>query len=157
MAPVKTKRKSQHLPNSNYLSEGYLTIKSRTMVEHWTENSKDLSEEIQISGGGGGGCLQRRGMISFKLIFTLPFKWNLVGKRTIFGLWKMKFYFFVILVFSHINTKVCVNVTRDLGRNNVLFGTQLAAIKVQTTLDLSFLNGKQTMNNIQTLTAKNWV
>lgn len=66
----------------------------------------------------------------------------------------MKFYFFVILVFSHINTKVCVNVTRD---NNVLFGTQLAAIKVQTTLDLSFLNGKQTMNNIQTLTAKNWV
>ena len=24
------------------------------MVEHWTENSKDLSEEIQISGGGGG-------------------------------------------------------------------------------------------------------
>ena len=54
MAPVKTKRKSQHLPNSNYLSEGYLTIKSRTMVEHWTENSKDLSEEIQISGGGGG-------------------------------------------------------------------------------------------------------
>ena len=23
------------------------------MVEHWTENSKDLSEEIQISGGGG--------------------------------------------------------------------------------------------------------
>ena len=158
MAPVKTKRKSQHLPNSNYLSEGYLTIKSRTMVEHWTENSKDLSEEIQILGGGGGrGCLQRRGMISFKLIGTLPFKWNLVGKRTIFGLWKMKFYFFVILVFSHINTKVCVNVTRDLGRNNVLFGTQLAAIKVQTTLDLSFLNGKQTMNNIQTLTAKNWV
>ena len=54
MAPVKTKRKSQHLPNSNYLSEGYLTIKSRTMVEHWTENSKDLSEEIQISGVGGG-------------------------------------------------------------------------------------------------------
>ena len=53
MAPVKTKRKSQHLPNSNYLSEGYLTIKSRTMVEHWTENSKDLSEEIQISGRGG--------------------------------------------------------------------------------------------------------
>ena len=34
------------------------------MVEHWTENSKDLSEEIQISGrGGGGGYLQRRGMI----------------------------------------------------------------------------------------------
>ena len=157
MAPVKTKRKSQHLPNSNYLAEGYLTIKSRTMVECWTENWKDLSEEIQISGGGGGGCLQRRGMISFKLIGTLPFKWNLIGKRTIFGLWKMKFYFFVILVFSHINTKVCVNVTRDLGRNNVLFGTQLAAIKVQTTLDLSFLNGKQTMNNIQTLTAKNWV
>ena len=156
MAPVKTKRKSQHLPNSNYLSEGYLTIKSRTMVEHWTENSKDLSEEIQIS-GGGGGCLPRRGMIILKLIGTLPFKWNLVGKRTIFGLWKMKFYFFVILVFSHINSKVCVNVTRDLGRNNVLFGTQLAAIKVQTTLDLSFLNGKQTMNNIQTLTAKNWV
>ena len=75
MAPVKTKRKSQHLPNSNYLSEGHLTIKSRTMVEHWTENSKDLSEEIQIAGGGGGGgCLQRRGMISFKLIGTLPFK-----------------------------------------------------------------------------------
>ena len=53
--------------------------------------------------GGGGGCLQGRGMISFKLIGTLPFKWNLVGKRTIFGLWKMKFYFLVILVFSHIN------------------------------------------------------
>ena len=48
-------------------------------------------------------CLQRRGMISFKLIGTLPFKWNLIGKRTILGLWKMKFYFFVILVFSHIN------------------------------------------------------
>ena len=47
-----------------------------------------------------------------------------------------------------------MKVTRDLGRNNVLFGTQLAAIKVQTTLDLSFLNGKQTMNNIQTLTAE---
>ena len=101
MAPLKTKRKSQHLPNSNYLSEVHLTIKSRTMVEHRTENSKDLSEEIQIS-GGGGGCLQRQGMISFKLVGTLPFKWNLVGKRTIFGLWKMKFYFFVILVFSHI-------------------------------------------------------
>lgn len=53
MAPLKTKRKSQHLPNSNYLSEVHLTIKSRTMVEHRTENSKDLSEEIQISGGGG--------------------------------------------------------------------------------------------------------
>ena len=159
MAPVKTKRKSQHLPNSNYLSEGHLTIKSRTMVEHWTENSKDLSEKN--TNFGGGGCLQGRGLISFKLIGTLPFKWNLVGKRTIFGLWKMKFYFFVILVFSHINVVLkfvwLVNVTRDLGGNNVLFGTQLAAIKVQTTLDLSFLNGKQTMNNIQTLTAKNWV
>ena len=32
-----------------------MTIKSRTTVEHWTENSKDLSEEIQIVGGGGGG------------------------------------------------------------------------------------------------------
>lgn len=58
MAPVKTKRKSQHLANSNYLSEGHLTIKSRTMVEHWTENSKDLSEKIQIS---GGGCASRGG------------------------------------------------------------------------------------------------
>ena len=61
----------------------------------------------------------------------------------------------MILVFGHIIIilkkgyfNVCVNVTRDLGRNNVLFGTQLAAIKVQTTLDLSLLNGKQTMNNI---------
>lgn len=53
MAPVKTKRKSQHLPNSNYLSEGHLTIKSRTMVEHWTENSKDLSEKNTNFGGGG--------------------------------------------------------------------------------------------------------
>ena len=61
MAPVKTKRKSQHLPNSNYLSEGHLTIKSRTMVEHWTENSKDLSEEIQIAGGGGVGASRGEG------------------------------------------------------------------------------------------------
>ena len=64
------------------------------------------------------------------------------------------YYYYYYYYYS---TKVCVNVTRDLGRNNVLFGTQLAAIKVQTTLDLSFLNGKQTKNNIQTLTAKNWV
>ena len=32
-----------------------MTIKSRTTVEHWTENSKDLSEEMQIAGVGGGG------------------------------------------------------------------------------------------------------
>lgn len=32
-----------------------MTIKSRTTVEHWTENSKDLSEEIQIAGWGGRG------------------------------------------------------------------------------------------------------
>ena len=31
------------------------------MVEHWTENSKDLSEEIQISGRGGGVVASRGG------------------------------------------------------------------------------------------------
>lgn len=66
MAPVKTTRKSQHLPNSNYLSEGHLTM-TRTMVEHWTENSKDLSEEIQISRGGGGGVPPEAGDDKFQI------------------------------------------------------------------------------------------
>ena len=56
MAPVKTKRKSQHLPNSNYLSEGHLTM-TRTMVEHWTENSiqKTCLKKYKFQEGVGGG------------------------------------------------------------------------------------------------------
>ena len=37
------------------------------MVEHRTENSKDLSEEIQISEGGGGGVPPEAGDDKFQI------------------------------------------------------------------------------------------